>query len=244
MTRVATIAGVNERTVPFVELFNFRDLGGYRTTDGREVAWRRLFRSDDLGRLHGEDLARFTALNVRTVLDLRRPTEIAEDGRLPEIPGVDYHHLHLVHPRWERTGEVDLTERTAYLVARYGEMVASGGEAIGDALRFIAEAGTAPLVFHCMAGKDRTGIVAALVLELLGVDDETIAADYALSEASDAAYRARHGLPPAPYVVVPPAVMIGLLAQLRRGHGSVEGYVKSLGVTHDHLSELRHHLLS
>ena len=230
-------------TLAFDELFNFRDLGGYRTVDGRTVASGRLYRADDLGRLSGDDLARFTALGIRSVVDLRRPTEIAEYGRVPQLVGVDYHHLHLLHPKWERCGEVDLAERTAWLVARYREMSLDGGRAIGDALRLIARASNAPLVFHCMAGKDRTGIVAALVLSLLGVDDETIGADYALSEVSDAAYRLSRALEPAPYVVVPAGVMLDFLAALRDVHGSIEGYVKSTGVTSDDVTAMREHLL-
>jgi hypothetical protein len=244
VTQAGIIAGVGDRRVSFQQLFNFRDLGGYPTADGRQVAWRRLYRADNLGRLSGGDIDRFTALNIRTVVDLRRPTEIAEHDRVPVLTGMDYHHLHLVHPAWEKSPEDDLPARVAYLVDRYTEMVAAGGDAIGAALRLIAQPSCAPLVFHCMAGKDRTGIVAALALALLGVDDETIAADYALSEASDEAYRGRHALNPAPYVVVPAAVMTGLFTALRDEHGSIEGFVKSVGVTADDLAAMREHLLA
>ena len=244
MTGAGTIADVGDRRVTFQELFNFRDLGGYPTADGQQVAWRRLYRSDNLGRLSGQDAAQFTALGIRTVVDLRRPSELTEHGRLPDLAGVAYHHLHLIHPAWERSPEDDLPARTAYLIDRYTEMAAAGGDAIGDALRLIAQSSSAPLVFHCMAGKDRTGIVAALTLALLGVDDATVAADYALSEAPDEAYRMRHALNPAPYVVVPAAVMTGFLGALRDGHGSIEGYVKSLGVTADDIAAMRDHLLA
>jgi protein tyrosine/serine phosphatase len=244
VTGPGTIAGVTNRRVSFHQLFNFRDLGGYLAADGRQVAWRRLYRADNLGRLSGEDIDRFTALGIRAVVDLRRPTEIAEHGRIPELAGVAYHHLHLVHPAWESSPQDDLPARVAYLLDRYSEMVEAGGDAIGDALRLIAQSSSTPLVFHCMAGKDRTGIVAALTLALLGVDDETIAADYTLSEASDVTYRLRHALTPAPYTVVPAAVMTSWLAWLRDGHGSIEGYVKSLGVTADDVAAMREHLLA
>ncbi len=244
MDVTGTISSVWQRGVTFTELFNFRDLGGYPALDGRMVARQRVFRSDDLCQLRGDDQLRFTALGIRTVIDLRRPEEIAKHGRIPEIGGVDYHHLYLEHPWWPHQEYADVAERAAYLVARYQEMASAGGEAIGTALRLIADADTAPLVFHCYAGKDRTGIVAALTLSLLGVDDGTIAADYALSETSDALFRARRGKPPTDYMTSPEAAMLGFLAQLRAQHGSIESYVQSLGVDDDHVKAMRAHLLT
>lgn len=241
---VGTITDVLERAVTFTDLFNFRDLGGYRTADARTVAWRRLFRADDLGRLAGDDRDRFLALGIRTVVDLRRPEEVAQLGRMPELTGVAYHHLHLVHPLWGRQDFVDLSERTDFLTARYSEMAAAGGEAIGEALRLIADAGTAPLVVHCIAGKDRTGMVSALTLSLLGVDDATIGTDYALSEVSEAAFRTSRGELPRPYMAAPAQAMIDFLAGLRAVHGSIEAYAKSVGVTTDHIAAMHAHLLA
>ncbi len=232
-----------KRVVPFNDVFNFRDLGGYPTSDGYTVTWRRLYRSGELGRMTGDDPDRFVALGLRTVVDLRRPTEIAKHGRVPDLDGIAYHHLHLLHPHWEPSEITTVTQRTAYLLARYGEMSGDGGEAIGAALRLIADAQAAPLVFHCAAGKDRTGIVAALTLALLGVDDDTIAFDYALSQAAERSYRARKGEPLHPVTVTPTQVMLSFLAELRAGHGSVEAYVKSLGVTSDDIAAMRGHLL-
>jgi protein tyrosine/serine phosphatase len=230
--------------VTFTDLYNFRDLGGYPSADGRTVAWRRLFRSDDLGRLAcDEDRDRFRALEIRTVVDLRRPEEVDELGRVPGFAGLAYHHLHLVHPQWDPQDSADRSDRTTFLVSRYSEMAATGGDAIGDALRLIADARSAPLVVHCIAGKDRTGMVSALTLSLLGVDDETIGADYALSETSEAAFRAARGEQPKPYMISPAAAMTGFLDQLRAGYGSVEAYAKSVGVTEDHCAAMRAHLL-
>jgi protein tyrosine/serine phosphatase len=230
--------------VTFTDLYNFRDLGGYRNADGRTVAWRRLFRSDDLGRLAcDEDQDRFRALGIRTVVDLRRPEEVAESGRVPAFTGLAYHHLHLVHPQWDPQDSSGLAERTNFLVARYSEMAATGGDAIGEALRLIADARSAPLVVHCIAGKDRTGLVSALTLSLLGVDDEAIGADYALSETSEAAFRAARGEQPKPYMVSPAAAMTGFLDELRAGYGSIEAYAKSIGVSEDHSAAMRAHLL-
>ncbi|MEU6640668.1 MULTISPECIES: tyrosine-protein phosphatase [Streptomyces] len=73
-----------ERHIGFARLHNFRDLGGYRTVDGRTVAWRKVYRADSLGKLRGADWERFLGLGVRTVVDLRYPREIEAKGRVPE----------------------------------------------------------------------------------------------------------------------------------------------------------------
>lgn len=235
---------MTERTIPFAQVYNFRDLGGYATSDGHVIAWRRLFRSDDLSRLTPDDADRFAALGIRTVLDLRRPTEIAELGRIPTSTSVDYRHVYLVHPPWEPATFTDSASYAAYLRERYREMSVDGREGIGTALRLVADVDTAPLVFHCFAGKDRTGIVAALTLALLGVADETIADDYARSEPADRALRASLGLEPSPVAVAPAEAMLGFLSDLRAAHGSIEAYVKSTGVTDDHIAAMRAHLLT
>jgi protein-tyrosine phosphatase len=235
---------VVERAVPFARVVNFRDFGGYETRDGRTVAWRRLFRSDDLSRLTPEDAERFAALGIRTVIDLRRPTEVAELGRVPEFTGVDYRHAHLVYPPWEPEDHADLDARITYLTARYQEMAAAGGDGIGAALRVIAEAEAAPVAVHCLVGMDRTGIVSALTLSLLGVPDETVAADYALSEAAAPVLQAMHSFGPFACPTTPAGAMLSFLAALRAEHGSVESYVKANGVTEAHIAAMRAHLLT
>jgi protein-tyrosine phosphatase len=239
-----TIASVTQRTVTFTDLFNFRDLGGYPTSDGRMVAWGRLFRADNLGRLSAADQEAFAALGIRTVVDLRRPDELVTDGRLPATTNVDFRHLHLVYTSWPERQFIDLDERVSYLVDRYVDMSLTGAEAIGATLRLIADPAATPLVFHCLAGKDRTGIVAALTLSLLGVDDETVALDYALSEKSVAAFRARQGMEPLVLHSTPAAAMLGFLAGVRTKHGSVQAYARWLGLTDDDLAALRTHLLT
>src|SRR2546421_7833212 len=90
-----------ERSVRLANLFNFRDLGGYSGAAGRSVVWRRLYRSDDLSRLTEAAQPDFSALGIRTVVDLRRPEEVAQDGRIPEFDGYAYRHVHLPHPYWQ-----------------------------------------------------------------------------------------------------------------------------------------------
>jgi protein tyrosine/serine phosphatase len=240
-----------ERAVAFTNVFNFRDLGGYRTADGAIVRWRRLYRADDLSHLDSEDYERFAELGIRTVVDLRRPHEIEELGRVPEMTGMAYHHVHLVHPQWQPPRFESTDERTEYVIERYREMADVSADGLGQALRLIADPDRAPLVFHCIAGKDRTGILAALTLSLLGVSDHDVIDDYHLSELAEPRAWERYtrirrpdllGLQ-RPYEASPRAAMVGFLANLRLEHGSVENYAASVGLTAKHIAAMKAHLL-
>ncbi|MFF3437675.1 tyrosine-protein phosphatase [Streptosporangium sp. NPDC002721] len=169
------------RHIEFARLYNFRDVGGYRTDGGLEVRWRRLYRSASLHMLADDDLDRFHALGVRTVIDLRHPDEVARRGRAPEGPG--YHNLPVERRRWDTARDYHPDAGVARFFAdRYLEVAHDGHAELRSALEVIAEAGNAPVVVHCAAGKDRTGLLVALVLRLLGVSEEDVVADYALTE--------------------------------------------------------------
>src|SRR5690348_11282185 len=110
-----------ERCVPFSAVFNFRDLGGYHTVDGRAVRWGRLYRSDGLFRLDPDDLDSFSRLGIRSVLDLRRPDELDTDGRVAESLGLAYHHVNFHGSRWP-PHQPDRDSLARYLADRYAEM--------------------------------------------------------------------------------------------------------------------------
>jgi len=241
---------MNERAVVFENVFNFRDLGGYRGADGRTVRWGRLFRADDLCRLDDADLTRLGELGVRTVIDLRRPDEIERHGRVAPAAHT-YLHAQVEHLEWPAAEFPTPESRVDYLVERYLEMTELGGAGIALALRTIADPDAAPAVFHCAAGKDRTGLVAAFTLHVLGVAEDDIADDYALSERAEEAgwawWSARHPEPLTRrweiYTVTPREAMIAVFDALRERHGSVEKYLASIGVTAEHAAAMRGHLL-
>jgi protein tyrosine/serine phosphatase len=242
---------MGERVVTFQNIHNFRDLGGLVGLDGAAVRTGRVFRSDDLSRVTGEDQATFSALGVRTVIDLRRPVEVENIGRIPAFDGFTYRHIHLDYPSWPATEFATTEERAAYVTERYLEMAETATVGMRDALRIIADADQAPVVFHCIAGKDRTGVVAAVTLSLLGVADADIADDYHQSEHAEAAnwawYRSRDSNLPVKrwqeITVSPPQGMLDFLAELRRRHGSVEAYTEKIGLTAAEIGALRAHLL-
>ncbi len=229
------------RTLAFEGCVNFRDLGGYRTADGRQVAWRRLFRADGLNKLSASDRAQLIDLGLRTVIDLRTVDEAEQRGRFPvDLVPVTYVDLPLTDVL-PATDELPEWKEASFVASRYGEMVAQGGPALTTAIDVLALPDSLPAVFHCSAGKDRTGVLSALVLAFLGVPDETIVEDYALSaEAMERLLqRLKEEYPEsvdavekyAPAILhVVPETMEQFLTSLRAEYGSYEGVAESLGV--------------
>jgi protein tyrosine/serine phosphatase len=177
--------------VDFERVFNFRDLGGYPTKDGRETKHGVLYRSDNLGSLKDADRERFTALGVRTIVDLRKPKEIDElGGRAPEWACAVWHNVALKNPRWLAEDYSEAEGVVPYLIARYMESAELTGGEYARVLSILAEPGTPPVAVHCLGGRDRTGMVFALLLDLLGVADDVIAADYHFTEQATGRFMA------------------------------------------------------
>ena len=228
------------RHVELESCCNFRDLGGYPTADGRRTRWRTLFRADGLTQLSSADLEVLDDLGVRTVIDLRTALEVDSRGRFPaDVAGIAYHHLPLTDtlpgaedvPDWDDAG---------FVSRRYASYIADDASAVADALSVLADPENLPAVFHCTVGKDRTGVLAAVVLGLLGVPDEVIVDDYVLSKAAmvrvlerlqaefaDAAdIVARY----APVILsVEPGSMAGFLGEVRARFGSFGAMADQLG---------------
>ncbi|MDL2081448.1 tyrosine-protein phosphatase [Streptomyces sp. GXMU-J15] len=225
-----------DRHIPFDALHNFRDLGGYRTADGRRIRPGRLYRADSLGKLTEgtEDWTRFLALGVRTVIDLRYPWEIDSRGRVPDHPTLTYHNLSIEHRPYNQAALTADVQAGPYLSERFLEVAEDGAQEIRQALEVITKSAESdePLVFHCASGKDRTGELAALVLSLLGVDEPTIVEDFTLTELATepllAEWRTRNNgdSPTWPdYGRAPASVMRLFLKGLKDRYGSVEAYV-------------------
>jgi protein-tyrosine phosphatase len=239
------------RHIKFANIHNFRDVGGYATADGRSVRWQRLYRADSLGWLAGEDLDTFRALRVRTVIDLRNPFEAEKYGRVPEEHGLAYHNLPIEGRRWDFALYEEDRGVARYLADRYLEVTEDGVANLRTAMETICRADSAPVVVHCAAGKDRTGLLLAIVLSLLGVAEDDIVADYALTGlATDrfiADWTARHpdGTLWPGFGLAPAEAMRLFLTDLRARHNSIESYAtKTLGLGADPITELRQHLLT
>ena len=248
-------ADLPTRHVRLDALFNVRDLGGYVGAGGQMTRWSTLYRADGINRATGEDLDRLLALGLRTVLDLRTPGELEHRGRFPaETTAVTYHHLPVIRETWEAWETDREVDPATFLVSRYQEMLDEGAPALAAALEVLADPASYPVVFHCAAGKDRTGVLAAVVLSLLGVADADIAHDYGLSAPAMVALVdwVRTNVPealdsmtdqPPAFLAAPPAAMRELLASVRADHGSMVAYVAAIGVGPDVVDALRANLL-
>ncbi len=168
------------RLLDFDGLLNGRDLGGYPTRDGGTTRWRSLLRSDDLHQLTAQGLRRFGDYGIRTVIDLRWPEEIAAwPSPVPrEFGQVHYEPISLLagsSGEWRELARDTPKELWKCAVLRHVRTE------LRTVLERIADAPAEPLLFHCVAGKDRTGLIAALLLALADVLPEAIAWDYAAS---------------------------------------------------------------
>jgi protein-tyrosine phosphatase len=231
---------------------NFRDLGGYHTTDGRRTRSGLVYRSNSLQELTAEDIDILRQhLRVATVLDLRSPKEIERDGTGPFVEEA----LHYVNvPFLHETADTGQPGRIAEgLVKRYLSYLQFASDNVVRALETIADEKVLPLVFHCSAGKDRTGVLAALLLGCLGVDRETVVADYAAKQhARDDIVEFLRRRPS--YVdtvddmdpsslLSEPATMREFLRTLDERHGSARGWALDAGLPEEVLARLEALLL-
>jgi protein-tyrosine phosphatase len=173
------------RRIPFEGALNFRDIGGYPVASGGMTRWSAVYRSDSLHRLTEVDLLAFDALDVKTIYDLRRSSELSRypgpRGHIHlEIPGGDLAKAPVAGLRTREDGE-------QWLAADYLSMLTAAAPAFGKLLSRLADGGQLPAVVHCLGGKDRTGMAIALLLTVLGVDRGTVLDDYELTSQCHAA---------------------------------------------------------
>jgi protein-tyrosine phosphatase len=232
------------RYIIFENISNFRDIGGYRTRDGRTVAWRRLFRSGELRSMTHGDLAKLREeLGLVSIIDLRSSFEVKHRGK-GLLEGADIKYCNIAFMTDDDPGaNASRFAHCTNMGEFYLEMARQNdyGKRITEALEVIADSGNHPLVFHCAVGKDRTGMLAAVLLSLLGVADKDIIEDYALSEPymDELLAKLRNnpgengGVPPIPdyFWKASPESMALFLATLRRESGSIEKYLTDNGAT-------------
>jgi protein-tyrosine phosphatase len=242
---------LRSRELTWDGLLNVRDLGGHRTEDGGETRYGAVVRADSLHQLTEDGWQSVVDYGIRTVIDLRMDEE--REGDPPAGAPIDLLHISLFDDDRAVFEEIDAAAEAAPDAASatrevYLLFLEHFKANVATAIRAIANAPEGGVVVHCMGGKDRTGLVTALVLALAGVDDEQIAADYALSEER---LRPRHELWFAEaeteaerkrlerIAQTPAASIVGVLHELERRYGSVEGYLRTAGVSDDDLARAR-----
>jgi protein-tyrosine phosphatase len=226
----------------FPDLLNARDLGGYPTTDGAHTRWRSLLRADDLSQLSELGLQALSDYGVRTILDLRWPEEAARHpspvpARLPRLRYTRISLLTHAEDEWRlRLGE-------AAKELWKCEVLEHARAELRHVLSFIAAAPPEPLLFHCVAGKDRTGLIAALLLALADATPEAIARDYSVSgDNLQEAYLRRYADSGRDRVLeavrCPEEGAYNMLAFLERA-GGVRGYLAQIGLSSQEIAQLR-----
>lgn len=252
---VATLVDDPKRLVKLEAVHNFRDLGGYPTSGGRATKWQMLFRADGLYRLTPQDAQHVIDLGVRTVIDLRTTNEVTSRGTFPahEFP-VNFHHLPIIDATWNETETPEIEDTVEFLVWAYREMIEKASPKFADAINLLGSQDVFPAVFHCAAGKDRTGLLAAFILSLLGVSDEIICADYgktadgmrrliAWAKVHQPQLADSYANMPARFAASDPEAMAVILADLQSKHTTVENFVREIGVSQKTIESLRNSLL-
>jgi len=230
-----------DRHVEFDGCFNFRDAGGYPTLDGRWVRPQFLYRADGPHALTEHDESLLRSLGLRTVLDLRTTEESAERGSYAShVDDVIVYQL----PMLDALPDMDDLSRWTNpeaMAARYRDMLDDAAESVAEALAILSDPSAYPALVHCTAGKDRTGILTAILLGVLGVADEAIVADYALSEPAmvrllaymRTQYPEAHArldeVAPVMFAARP-ETMQRFLASMRADYGTFDNYAETLDV--------------
>lgn len=232
-----------KRLLDFPSLLNARDLGGYPTLDGSQTRWRSVLRSDDLAQLTLAGLQAFSSYGVETVVDLRWPEEVVLSPTpiTRVLKHIRYEQISLLTPTPEewRARRADSTAKDLW----NRSMLEKVPEELKEVLAVIADASPGPLLFHCVAGKDRTGVIAALLLALADVEPDSIAQDYSASTENlrDAYLKRYADADPAAIVDVvqcPAAGVHNMLTYLET-FGGVRGYLEEIGVSGKQIMQLR-----
>ena len=241
------MTGIYDRHLKFGSVVNFRDIGGYKGKGNRRIAWRRIFRSGEFRNVTKADMERLTGeLGVVSVLDLRSGQELKNNGK-GLLSDYDVRYCNIAFMTDDDGGDPEANARRYAHCTNMGEFYIEFmrqpdfGRKVVQALEMIGDPANHPLVFHCAVGKDRTGMLAAMLLTLLGVSEADIIEDYTLSEPYMDELRAKLKANPSkdgPPLDIPdyfwkaPAPSMRLLLDfLKADYGSVEKYLLAVGMS-------------
>lgn len=236
-----------ENHLPMAGGYNFRDLGGIRTTEGRYVKWGKLFRSDDLVNLTEEDLHYLSSIPIFSIVDFRSGEEVKDAP--DKIPGSVHNDYHLALSPGNLSVEHIKSNLNNMDFSKYMEdlniHLVSDSACISryrEFFKVLQDKDNAPVLYHCSAGKDRTGLATALILYSLGVDEDTIMEDYLLSNVylKDKYAPMKERFPQlAPMLSVKSEYLQAGLNKIKEEYGTVENYlVKVLGVDINRMKDM------
>ncbi|HTS50538.1 MAG TPA: tyrosine-protein phosphatase [Bryobacteraceae bacterium] len=250
---------IGARRLALQGAYNFRDLGGIQTSDGKTIRWGQVFRSDTLTRLTSADYARLNALGIGLVCDLRTreerktdPTEWQQGSPVFVLAPVSENDKGSSENNTLmdalRPGQMPVEDAKKVFEQFYVRMVFDSASKFGAVLRAI-ETSDRPSMFHCTGGRDRTGITAALLLHILGVPRETILADFVLStrylnERPARESETRQPAISAEVLRLQPRYIEAVFKAIDQRYGSFDAYRReALHFTDDDVSALKTRLL-
>ena len=244
----------SERHYPFEGCFNFRDIGGYKNQDGMSVKKGLYFRTGRQDRMTERDLAQLLDLKISTQIDLRKPDEVSDQGKGPLVTmGANYINIAVI-PEGGSDQLSKLVGDTGISGKRYLGYLEFGPTSWLRLFGILAEQENLPVVLHCTAGKDRTGVSTAFLLSVLGVSRDVIEADYLLTNLDterQADFIERTVGYPEGYdrksmiaaAGVPEDAMSDFLDGVESKWGSVIEYLEKIGISHEQMEKVRNNFL-
>ena len=244
----------SNRHYPFEGCFNFRDIGGYKNQDGKTVKKGLYFRTGRQDRMTERDLAQLSDLKISTQIDLRKPDEVKDQGKGPlETMGANYINIAVI-PEGGSDQLSKLVGDTGISGKRYLGYLEFGPTSWLRLFGILAEQENLPVVLHCTAGKDRTGVSTAFLLSVLGVSRDVIEADYLLTNLDterQADFIERTVGYPEGYdrksmitaAGVPEDAMSDFLDGVESKWGSVIEYLEKIGVSREQMEKVRNNFL-
>ncbi|WP_160194679.1 tyrosine-protein phosphatase [Devosia riboflavina] len=233
---------------PLPDTHNVRDLGGYASRVGGTTQWRRILRGEALHPLTEDSRAELVDGNLSLVIDLRGPHETGIAAHpFGDHPSVAYRNIVL----FDALSPIAMAQQPFDMAERYCEALDRCGARFAEVFRAVIEAKPGIVLFHCTAGKDRTGVVAAMLLATSGVSHEDIAADYALTASAggliDHLRNRALAAGTDPRLVErmlasDAETMEAFLAYLDGAHGGIEAYLQKIGLTAIEITALRDRL--
>ncbi len=224
------------RRIALSSVLNLRELGGYPAANGTITAYGRYWRSNALYNLSQEEVSRLQAYNLRKVIDLRSEAEKEiHPSSFADCPAIDYVPIPVLDlfPNAVFEGHFQANQ-IRNMSDFYKNLMQYGGEQIASVLREIAKETQGVTLFHCTAGKDRTGITAALLLGMAGVRDIDIIADYTLTDVymfeKYEKMRQEHPDIPVQFMNAHAENMRNTLAFLEVQYGGITGYLENIGI--------------
>ena len=244
----------SNRHYPFEGCFNFRDIGGYKNQDGKSVKKGLYFRTGRQDRMTERDLAQLSDLKISTQIDLRKPDEVKDQGKGPlETMGANYINIAVI-PEGGSDQLSKLVGDTGISGKRYLGYLEFGPTSWLRLFGILADQENLPVVLHCTAGKDRTGVSTAFLLSILGVSRSLIEADYLLTNLDterQADFIENTVGYPEGYnrekmisaAGVPKNAMRDFLDGIELRWGSAVEYLEKIGVTKEQMESIRDNFL-